>query len=208
MNIRRIWLIMLLIYLILCIPIEMAITSFIKSSPSYGSKFLLSSLNLLDQSFVFILLIIGFLLFYFCSYRKPGTKLLFFAIVWSSTCIPILVYRFLLFCSYYAINNMNSFEGDWNLRAASFLMGLLAFQTLWELGWLYFSIQLRKYNFNLAYEKTYQNPTYKEHLDQLLAINNIDKLKALYSSKVKEFPEIKNVLAYSFKRRKIAIREL
>ncbi len=208
MNIRRAWLVMLWISVISCIVIFVVTTLFLAEPPTYASKLVLSKLKALNESSSFIEYLIVFPIFYFCSYKQPGTKLLFCSILWSYICIAILsIATFGALLIYFDVRNMELIERAWNLRAISFALGALAFMTLWRIGWLYCCVQLRKYNLKFAPQEVWLNPTYRERLDQFQAINDMEKLEVFYSSTVRDFPEIEKYLTAAFRRQKSHLNE-
>ncbi len=200
-NVRRSWLVMLWVYSISSIVIFFITALYIREAPSYASKAVLSKLNVLNESSFFIELFIAFPVFYFCNYKKPGTKLLFCSVIWSYISIVALtVLTFSALAIYYKVRNLGLVERAWNVQAICFVIAVLVFMTLWRTGWLYLCTQLRKQNLKLGYQQVYQNETYKARLDRIEEINNIEKLNAFYSSCVREFPKIEKFLTAAFKR--------
>jgi len=178
-------------------------TLFLRAPPSYASISVLSKLKALQESSSFLEFIIVFPLFYFCSYKKPGTKLLFCSILWSPVCIVIMTVFILSALSiYFEVRNMEIAERVWNLRAIYFVMGALIFMLLWRIGWLYYCVQLRKYNLKLAPQQVWQNLTYRACLDQFQEINDMEKLEFFYSSSIEKFPQIEKYLTQAFKSKK------
>ncbi|MCH9633482.1 MAG: hypothetical protein S4CHLAM7_02070 [Chlamydiae bacterium] len=206
MNIKRAWLAMLWIGVISSIAIFVVATFFLGASPTYASIVVLSKLKALKPNSSFIKLIIEIIIAvpisYFCSYKKPGTKLLFCSILWSCICIATLLMAiFSALSIFFEVRNMELLKQGWNLRAICFVMGALTFTTLWRIGWLYCCVKLRKYNFKLRYQQVWQNPTYKEYLDRFQKINDMEKLRVFYSFTVRECPEIEKFLTCAFKKK-------
>lgn len=205
MKIRQTTMLMYWLFLVLAIVIFYATLSILRTTPAHANLLVFSKLKTLSKiSSSLVEFFIAAPFFYYCSYKKPGTKLLFCSIIWNCFGLVFLALATTHAAMIYLIKvrNLGIAEQAWNRPAIFFAIAALAILAIYKVVWIYCCIKLRKYNFKWADDRVKNNTVYQNRLNQMKEVENMNMLDAIYSASVQEFPELEKYLTQAYEKKK------
>lgn len=209
--IRKSWLTQLWLGVLLFAVFFFVSFYLLKIAPQHPSKFVLSKLNAIQESTSSFIegLIIVLPFFYFCNYKKTGTRLLTGTIIWSYFAIAVLswfLFGAVLF--YLKLRQLQAPGLSWHLWAMRFTIVFSIVEITRRAIWLRSSKKMKRLNILLQLTELAESPTYKAIVDRFDEITDMDELTQFYSSSVRKHPEIEKNLTTYFREKKDRLVEI